>query len=338
MSSKKAVLVGINYLNDSAKLYGCINDVVNVSEVLIDAYGYSSKDIVMLRDDSTNPAYKPTRANIIAQLTALVAQSGSLSEIWFHYSGHGSQVRDTTGDEADGLDEVLVPMDYRTAGMITDDMLFDIVKNSKCKTMLIFDSCHSGSVCDLQWSFEYVNGSFSKTTASNTKVINTNKKIANTNIVSFSGCKDSQTSADAYSSLQQQGVGAFTDTFIQCLRANNHNVSILKLYSDICVKIKNDGFTQIPLLSCSSSVPSYTFTRTGTTAKPNTTMSSISSLSTGTKSIGGDAPIILFTRNMIDSISFENTNIDTLQPYINYTLPLSSRRRKGLMSDMLGRL
>jgi hypothetical protein len=332
MSSKKAVLVGINYLNDSAKLYGCINDIVNVSEVLIDAYGYSSKDITFLRDDSTNPSERPTRANIIAQLTALVAQSGSLSEIWFHYSGHGSQVRDTTGDEADGLDEVLVPVDYRTAGMITDDMIFDIVKNSKCKTMLIFDSCHSGSICDLQWSFEYVNGSFSKTTASN-------KRIANSNIVSFSGCKDPQTSADAYSTVQQQGVGAFTDTFIQCLRANNHNVSILKLYSDICVKIKRDGFTQTPLLSCSSVVPSYIFTRVGTQTKVSTALSSISSSSVNTKSVDIDTPpTSIFSNNMIKLVAIENENAVPPSQSINYTLPLNTRRSRGSMGNMLDRL
>ena len=31
-------------------------------------------------------------------------------------SGHGAQMTNTTGDETDGMDEVLVPMDFMTEG------------------------------------------------------------------------------------------------------------------------------------------------------------------------------------------------------------------------------
>jgi hypothetical protein len=252
---KKALLVGINYKGiPGAALNGCINDIVNISEVLIDSYDYESRNITQLRDDIANPAFLPTRANILAGLNALVAQSANLSEIWFHYSGHGSQVRDTNMDEADRLDEILVPLDFRRSGFIVDDEIFNIVKNSKCKTILIFDSCHSGSVCDLQWGYQYVNGSLMKSMA-------TNKIINNPNIFCFSGCKDPETSADAYSREKQMGVGAFTDTFIRCLRNNRMNVDILKLYSDICVTIKQAGFSQSPAFSCSSPSPLYKFVR-----------------------------------------------------------------------------
>jgi hypothetical protein len=225
-----------------------------MSEVLIDSYDYDAKNITKLRDDNTIPAFAPTRANILSGLTALVAQSANLSEIWFHYSGHGSQVRDTNMDEADGLDEILVPVDFQRSGFITDDEIFNIVKNSKCKTILIFDCCHSGSVCDLQWSYQYVNGSLMKSMA-------TNKIINNPNIYCFSGCKDPETSADAYSREKQMGVGAFTDTLIQCLRNNRMNVDIMKLYSDICVTIKQSGFSQNPSFSSSSPAPAYKFAR-----------------------------------------------------------------------------
>jgi hypothetical protein len=89
----------------------------------------------------------------------------------------------------------------------------------------------------------------------------TNKMITNPNVLCFSGCKDPETSADAYSREKQMGVGAFTDTFLHCLRANRMNVDILKLYSDICVTIKQSGFTQSPSFSCSSPSPIYKFVR-----------------------------------------------------------------------------
>lgn len=258
---KKALLVGINYKGiKGAALNGCINDVVNMSQVLIDSYDYESKNIVRLRDDVPNRAFSPTRANILTGLSNLVAQSANLSEIWFHYSGHGTQIRDTNQDEADGLDEVLVPIDFQRSGFITDDEIFNIVKNAnaKCKVVLVFDSCHSGSVCDLQWGYQYQNGSLMKSMV-------TNKIITNPNIFCFSGCKDNQTSADAYSREKQMGVGAFTDTLIQCLRNNRMNVDILKLYSDICISIKQSGFTQSPSFSSSSPSPIYKFIRVSST-------------------------------------------------------------------------
>ena len=42
-------------------------------------------------------------------------------------AGHGGYVEDTNGDEADGMDETLVPVDYQKAGQITDDEIFDEV-------------------------------------------------------------------------------------------------------------------------------------------------------------------------------------------------------------------
>jgi hypothetical protein len=43
--------------------------------------------------------------------------------LFVHYSGHGGNVRDTNGDEADGYDETLVPLDYERAGQIIDDLI-----------------------------------------------------------------------------------------------------------------------------------------------------------------------------------------------------------------------
>ena len=251
---RKALLVGCNYSKDSAKLQGCINDVVHMSQTLVDAFDYDLNNIVILRDDTTTNL--PTRTNILAALTALVAQSANLDEIWFHYSGHGSQVKDTNGDETDKLDEVIVPTDFRTVGVITDDEIFAIVQNSKCKTILLFDSCFSGSICDLQWSYQ-VNG------ATVTKTQTSNKAItANPNIFCFSGCKDTQTSADAYDSFQVQSVGAFTYAFLYALRQNHMNVDIYKLYGDLCAILKSSGFTQVPVFSSSSPNAAYTFLRT----------------------------------------------------------------------------
>lgn len=70
----------------------------------------------------------------------------------FHYSGHGSQLLNFSGDEMDGYDEVLCPLDYETKGTILDDEInATLVRPLPGGVMLhaIIDACHSGTVLDL---------------------------------------------------------------------------------------------------------------------------------------------------------------------------------------------
>jgi hypothetical protein len=251
---KRALLIGIDYLSiPSIALNGCIYDVININNVLRDAYDYDN--IIILRDDINNPTTMPTRANIINNLLALAKQSGPLDEIWVHYSGHGSQIQDKNNDEVSGKDGILVPIDYKTKGFILDDELLNIIKTFPCKTILIFDCCHSGTVCDLPWSFQYV----SPTNTIKTK--NNNVSITNPNIFMFSGCKDNQKSLDIFVSSDKTAQGAFTNALIQGLRYFRHNVSINQLYQYVCTYLSSNKLSQIPILSASSQTPSYTFTR-----------------------------------------------------------------------------
>ena len=46
--------------------------------------------------------------------------------LFLHYSGHGVQMKDGEGDEVDGLDEVIIPLDFKKGqwdSMIRDDDL-----------------------------------------------------------------------------------------------------------------------------------------------------------------------------------------------------------------------
>ena len=117
MSLRKALLVGINAYR-SAPLRGCVNDVFQMKEVLQRYYGFAEADMRILLDRDA------TAAGIKAGLEWL-AQDGDDADAVrvFHYSGHGSFVADQNGDEPDGRDECLVPYDYESVGMLTDDVL-----------------------------------------------------------------------------------------------------------------------------------------------------------------------------------------------------------------------
>lgn len=71
-------------------------------------------------------------------------------------AGHGGQTKDLDGDEEDGYDEVIYPVDFRQVGHITDDEMHRIlVKPLQPGTRLtaIFDSCHSGTALDLPYIY-----------------------------------------------------------------------------------------------------------------------------------------------------------------------------------------
>jgi len=250
---KFALLIGCNYINvPDSRLYGCINDIINIKHMLIDAYDYNISNIIMLRDDKSD--LLPTRSNIITNITNVINESANYEELWIHYSGHGSRIMDINKDEIDGKDEAIVPCDYQKEGFITDDDIFNIIKNSKCRTIIIMDCCNSGSICDLQWSFENNEDTFIKNMNPFHEI------ISNPNIFMISGCKDDEFSNDIYDSENNQSCGALTSAFIKCLRDSNHNIVLLSLYDNVCNQLIKSGFPyQLPILSSSSEYPDHTF-------------------------------------------------------------------------------
>jgi len=149
---KKALLIGINYLkHQRGQLRGCINDVHNI-EGFLKTYGFQNMRI--LTDDQQDPTKQPTKVNILRDIKWLVEGAKAGDSLFFHYSGHGSQVKDLNGDEEDGMDETILPVDYNTAGQIIDDTLHDMMIKplpTGCKLTSIMDCCHSGTGLDLPY-------------------------------------------------------------------------------------------------------------------------------------------------------------------------------------------
>lgn len=79
--------------------------------------------------------------------------------IYLHFSTHGQQITDTNGDEADGLDEAIIPFDarkdfvkgvYESENHLIDDELngyLTLLRNKIGKNgslLVVIDACHSG--------------------------------------------------------------------------------------------------------------------------------------------------------------------------------------------------
>lgn len=59
------------------------------------------------------------------------------------------QVQDLDGDEEDGLDETLMPVDYEDVGHIVDDEIHSILVDglqAGSSLTSVIDTCHSGTV------------------------------------------------------------------------------------------------------------------------------------------------------------------------------------------------
>lgn len=50
-------------------------------------------------------------------------------------AGHGGSVPDVSGDEEDGKDETMIPVDYKTAGQIKDDTIFEEARRTMIPTL-----------------------------------------------------------------------------------------------------------------------------------------------------------------------------------------------------------
>ncbi len=140
--AKRALLIGINNYRAVPGLQGSVNDVQTMREVLVTRWGFPEANIRVLTDEAA------TRAGILAALEDLVRTAGPNDTVYFHYSGHGSQVEDQNGDEPDGLDETLVPVDGRSPGVadILDDELDAIFARLQTRNaVIVLDSCHSGT-------------------------------------------------------------------------------------------------------------------------------------------------------------------------------------------------
>ncbi|KAK1356305.1 Metacaspase-1 [Heracleum sosnowskyi] len=136
----------------------------------------------------------------------------------FYYTGHGSKERDFDGDEIDGFDKVLCPVDYQSAGKITDDEINATIVRPLppgAKLHGIIDCCFSGTVLDLPF--------LSKTDSKGaTKWVDQRiqyaayKGTSGGIAISISACTDHHKSGDT-TAFTGISTGALNYSFIQAL-------------------------------------------------------------------------------------------------------------------------
>jgi len=238
-----ALVIGIDYVKTpEIKLNGCCTDAYNTKEMLLNRFGFLNQNITILTDDNTDITKESNTANIDSSFKHLVDKSKDAKFIIVFYSGHGTQTPDEIGKdfEIDGKDECWVPSDYKSKGFYKDDKLksqFLDKLNSNVNVLIISDSCHSGSMADLSWTYN----------SSSKKIINTKTKVDNLipNIWQISGCMDSQYSEEL--AINGRVCGALTHCINKFLVKGKKIKDIMNSSQDACRKLK---LSQVPVLSC----------------------------------------------------------------------------------------
>lgn len=250
---KRAIIIGINYTGTDSELYGCQNDARSLRKLLIESYGYEPFDIKVLIDRFYGTYLLPTKQNIESTLAWVVQQTQPGDTVFFSFSGHGLQLRDRSGDESDGKDEQICPLDFEWSGFMSDDWFRSTFVDrlpAGSKLFCLFDSCNSGTMLDLRYHLRLN----APTAEGYTGTLLQNSTIQSTNceVVCLSGCLDHQTSADSW--FDDGYAGALTWTFLYVLKSIRGDIDHVDLLAAVSTRLKAEGFTQIPQLSFGRSI------------------------------------------------------------------------------------
>ena len=152
---KRALLVGISKYDIALTGYQW-NNINGANDVKLLKPILKSKGFKV----STLINEQATHNNIIDGINKLIATSKNGDIVYFHFSGHGQPVEDINGDEADGWDESLIPVDARKVSKkgvyegnkhILDDDLAHLITKLRAKVgptgvvYVVIDACHAGT-------------------------------------------------------------------------------------------------------------------------------------------------------------------------------------------------
>lgn len=231
---KKALCIGINnYPGSSNDLNGCVNDA-NDWAARLQSLGFQTQIIL---------DQQATKSRIAAEFEALLtgAQPGDTAVMT--YSGHGTSVRDTSGDEPDGYDEALYVYD----GVLPDDTLRDILKKTPAgvHVVVISDSCFSGTVTRVAPQSVGARVRYHQTeplpaTAKRVKSFLSEEDMVE---ILLSGCSDKEYSYDAY--INGRYNGAFTRYALDVLQPGQ---TYAQFHTEVRKKLPSNSYPQTPQL------------------------------------------------------------------------------------------
>jgi metacaspase-1 len=236
-----------------------------MQSVLTSFCGFAKKDLVTLTD------YGATKKLMESAIANLVVKARKGDRLFIHYSGHGSNVPDDNGDEADHRDEILCPTDLDWKVPFRDDWLrktFDRLRAGVHLTV-VMDCCYSGTntravappdapsiprFLPSPWdlvaaeSGRRLRGAPRGELRRSSRSARRKSDVVNADIpeLLITGCRSTQESADAY--IAGGYHGALTYYLAKALRAAKGKISYRDLHAKTLSGLRSGGYDQVPQL------------------------------------------------------------------------------------------
>ncbi len=268
--ARRALLVGVNNYENPRfdDLRGCVNDVTNMRHILITFWGLTPDDIRVITD------HRATRAAISERLKWLTADASAEDYLFFHFSGHGSQIRERDDEDelADHRDELICPHDLNwddRKSYITDDDLNKLFGSLPDGVQLevVMDCCHSGTnlrdfsppaeALEPEKAFRFlpppldIAARFEGLEDLPSRGFRSPKRSTRDHIL-WAACRDFEKSADA--KIEGSWNGAFTYYFCKHVRESGGTLSRRALLERVRASLSFNRFAQTPQLETEATV------------------------------------------------------------------------------------
>lgn len=253
---KRAFMVGISHYDTALTGYqwNNINGVedINLLSPILKKQGC---DLTTLLDEEA------TYENITRQLATFTNKTKKGDIVYLHFSTHGQPVEDLNGDENDGWDEAIIPIDayklykkgvYEGNKHLLDDQLNQYVKKLREKIgptgflYVVIDACHAGTssrandetVRGTKVGFTYNNKIFKPSSAkkSHYKITNTPKQ---SNVLFIEACRPDQVNTEI--KVGDKRYGPLSYNIAQALSAKALSVDAEEFVKSLKAHIMNGG-------------------------------------------------------------------------------------------------
>lgn len=254
---KRAFMVGISHYDTALTGYqwNNINGVedINLLEPILKKQGFYLSTI---KDEQA------TYQNITTQLSTFINKTKKGDIVYLHFSSHGQPVEDLNGDEEDGWDEAIVPIDaykiykkgvYEGKNHLIDDQLNKFVKKLREKIgptgflYVVIDACHAGTssrandetIRGTKVGFTYNNKVFKPSFAkkSNYK-IEASREMAN--VLFIEACRPDQVNMEV--KVGNKRYGPLSYNISKALTARPLSLNAEEFLNGIKASILNNGY------------------------------------------------------------------------------------------------
>ena len=253
---KRAFMVGISHYDTALTGYqwNNINGVedVNLLSPILKKQGFT---LTTLLDEQA------TYDNITNQLSRFAEKTKKGDIVYLHFSAHGQPVEDTNGDEEDGWDEAIIPIDayklykksvYEGKKHLLDDQLNKYVQKIREKIgptgflYVVIDACHAGTssrandetVRGTKVGFTYNNKVFKPSTQKKSHYkIETTPKMSN--VMYLEACRPEQVNMEI--KVKDKRYGPLSYNIAQALQTKPLSANANEFLNNVKASIMNNG-------------------------------------------------------------------------------------------------